>query len=244
MSEYFRVLKRIEGDQEERERPERGTRTAQRAGHQATTDTGARGSSEASVPTFAPVPTSGPFAALFENVRVLTSGRPLRCLVFAGVSAAEPVSAVVAGLADHLESRGVDVLRAELTEGAGRALIRRHRRELSDGGDPLQINLQGRDWDSDFSDWLHGASGGPDIALIEGRPLVQSIDAALLARAGDGLVIVAEAEVTPREALQTTVERARAAGCRTLGIVMYGTVNRMPRWLQRLFARPRTALEE
>jgi hypothetical protein len=246
MSEYFRVLKRIERDQREGEPRRPAVQKAARDPEPPSAAvTGL--SLQAISPAAAPTPPGGAFATLFDNLRAANGGQPLRCLVFAGVSASEPAQAVTAGLAAHVEGRGLDVLRAELTEAAGRALIRRHRQELSDGGEPVHLDLQARDWDSDFSAWLRARVGSPDLVLIEGRPLVQSIDAALLACACDGLVLVAQTEATQRDALQTATQRARAAGCRTLGLVMYGTVDRMPRWLRRVIAdvrRPRPESQE
>jgi Mrp family chromosome partitioning ATPase len=61
----------------------------------------------------------------------------------------------------------------------------------------------------------------------------------LLARACDGLVIVAQSEVTHREALQLAAERARVVGCRTLGVVMHATKAPIPRWMRRVFVEER-----
>jgi hypothetical protein len=44
--------------------------------------------------------------------------------------------------------------------------------------------------------------------------------------------------VTERAALQVAAERARIAGCKTLGVVMHGTKDRMPGWLRRLIGDP------
>ncbi len=234
MSEYFRVLKRIERDRREGETP--APRLAQ-AGpehrHEPETEVISTPTLEV-LPPRVLSPQSAAFATLFNNLRARAGEEPLRCLVFAGVSAVEPVHAVINGLAEHVEGVGLNVLRAELTQAAGGPLLRRHRHELSDGGDPLELDLHSREWHADFSRWLRAAAGRPDLVLIEGRPLAESIESAVLARACDGLVLVAQTEVTERTGLQTAAARARAAGCRVWGLVMYGTENHMPQWIRRL----------
>jgi hypothetical protein len=82
--------------------------------------------------------------------------------------------------------------------------------------------------------WIDRVAPHSDLVIVTGPPLATSIDAALLACACDGLVIVAESEVTERAALQVAAERARIAGCKTLGVVMHGAKDRMPGWLRRL----------
>jgi hypothetical protein len=97
MSEYFRVLKRIEGDQQ----PDIEVQPASSAG--------------AARPAHRPVSPPAPspptqlaasltadakvaFARLFDNIRALANDKAIRTLVFAGASAGEPVRAVIAGL--------------------------------------------------------------------------------------------------------------------------------------------------
>ena len=234
MSEYFRVLRRIERDQRDGETP-LPRRTAASPEQQPEPETEVR-----PVPTVKVLPPrvlsaqAAAFATLFNNLRARASGEPLRSLVFAGVSAVEPLPTVINGLAEYAEGAGLEVLRAELTESAGRTLLRRHRHQLSDGGDPLELDLNAREWDTVFSRWLRAAAGSSTLVLIEGRPLTESIDSAVLARACDGLVLVAQTEVTQRNGLQTAAARARAAGCHVWGVVLYGTHDHTPHWIRRL----------
>jgi Mrp family chromosome partitioning ATPase len=79
---------------------------------------------------------------------------------------------------------------------------------------------------------------GADLMLIEAPPLLHSIDGALVARACDGLILVAERGVTERRALQEAANRARAAGCTLLGVIVTSVQRPMPSWLERL-AGPR-----
>jgi len=181
--------------------------------------------------------TAAAFAALFDNLRALANGQPTRNLVFAPASAAESVRAVTAGLVGQLERRGLHALVAELTESAGRSLLTRRSGEWDAAAgiaDRLAFDLHGPTWATEFADWLAVATRRAAAVVIEGLPLAHSIDSAVLARACDGLVIVAQPEVTHREALQVAAERARLVGCRTLGVVMHAARDPLPRWIRRL----------
>jgi len=104
--------------------------------------------------------------------------------------------------------------------------------------DALEIDLDGGAAPSDLNAWIERVAPDAQLVIVAGPPLANSIDTALLACASDGLVIVAESEVTDRNALQLAAERARIAGCRTLGVVMHGTQERMPVWMRRLMGSP------
>lgn len=238
MSEYFRVLKRIETDQPRHTASPPALAAAKRALSQPALMPESPVKRAPSATLASPIAgaTATAFATLFDNLRALANGHPARNLVFAGASTAESVRAVTTGLALHLEGLGLQVLVADLTEPTGRSLLRRRRGawdERSEGRDVLSLDLHGSAWPSEFADWLATAAPRADLVIIEGRPLAQSIDSALLARACDGLVIVAQPEVTHREALQVAAERARVVGCRTLGVVMHATKDPIPRWMRR-----------
>jgi hypothetical protein len=89
---------------------------------------------------------------------------------------------------------------------------------------------------STLTRWFEQSSGGVDFIAIAAPPLDSSVEAALLARACDGLVIVVESEVTPRESLHRAVRLARASGCRLLGLVMSEPKARLPSWWRRLIS--------
>jgi hypothetical protein len=89
---------------------------------------------------------------------------------------------------------------------------------------------------STLTRWFEQSGGGVDFIVIAAPPLDTSVEAALLARACDGLVIVVESEVTPRESLQRSVRLARASGCRLLGLVMSEPKPRLPSWWRRLIS--------
>jgi len=171
-------------------------------------------------------------ATLFDNIRALASGRATRVLVFAGAAATDSVWAVTEGLARHAQRHGMRVFVAELTRtGGGPMLVSR----MPSPPQPLTIDLDGGAAPGELNAWVNDAAGDSDLVVLEAPPLADSIDAALLACACDGLVIVADTEVTPRGALHIAAERAQIAGCRTLGVVMNGTRERLPIWMRRLF---------
>ena len=240
MSEYFRVLKRIEKDSDP-------ARRAPAVVAEYETQTALPLATTRPVIALPTAPCSAQaaagFATLFENLRTRLKGQQLRSLVFAGVSAAQSVRVVTTGLARHVEQLGLSVYLAELTEETGRALLQPHTDEIRGGGGPLPLDLRGRTWSAEFSNWLQGTATTPDLTIIEGRPLAISIDAALLARACDGLVLVAQTEVTLRGALQAAAERARAVGCPPLGLVMHGTHEHLPKWLGQIVGTRSTLRE-
>jgi Mrp family chromosome partitioning ATPase len=144
------------------------------------------------------------------------------------------------GLARHAERHGMSAFVAELVAGAnGPTLVPRAAAEGA--RETFAVDLNGGAAPGELSGWLERAAAGSDLVLLEGPPLAQSIDAALLACACDGLVIVADAEVTPRAALHVAAERAQIAGCRTFGVVMTGTKDRTPTWMRRLLGNDERA---
>ena len=85
-----------------------------------------------------------------------------------------------------------------------------------------------------FEAWIREVAPWADLVILEAPPLSVSVDGALLACASDGLMIVAERDVTGRAVLATAAERARVTGCRTLGIVMTGNPEPLPGWMQKI----------
>jgi Mrp family chromosome partitioning ATPase len=102
----------------------------------------------------------------------------------------------------------------------------------------LKVDLDAGPSGDALNDWAERIAPANDLVVITGPPLANSIDAALLACACDGLVIVAESEITDRKALHIAAERARIAGCRTLGVVMHGTKDHLPKWIRRIVGDP------
>ncbi|HEY2386238.1 MAG TPA: hypothetical protein VGK30_04695 [Candidatus Binatia bacterium] len=173
-------------------------------------------------------------ATLLDKMRALGSGQSSRTFVFAGAAPSDSVHSVSDGLARHAEGFGMHVLIAQLfVHGGGHKLVAVGPIE-NDADRTATIDLHGPAAPDELNAWVDRVASTHDLVVLEGPPLSESIDAALLACACDGLVIVADAEVTPRAALQTAAERAHTAGCRTLGVVMSGTKERLPGWVRRL----------
>jgi Mrp family chromosome partitioning ATPase len=62
--------------------------------------------------------------------------------------------------------------------------------------------------------------------VIDSPPVAAVADALILARATDGVVVVAGAEMVPRAAVRHTLERVHEAGARILGVVLNRAQNR------------------
>lgn len=171
-------------------------------------------------------------ATLLDAIRLISNGRPTRIVVFCGASNAEAVTTLADDLVTHANGSGMPAFLATLTRTAnGPALVPAHGSTMDA---VLPIDLNGTPSADALAGWSEKVGPDADLVVITGPPLATSIDAALLACATDGLVIVAESEVTERAALQVAAERARIAGCKTLGVVMHGSKNRLPGWLSRL----------
>jgi Mrp family chromosome partitioning ATPase len=237
MSEYFRVLRRLE-----RERPAPQPKAAPTA-------MGPRVRALVSVATPAadraaaepllrqpPPDRAAVYATLYDNLRAVASGQPLRALVVAGVVSAAGVDRVVAGLAAHVRRAGQRVVLGRLSDGDGR---RRLVTVPSDGepswssAAPLSLDLNSHAETAAIGEWIRGHVGAADLACVAAGGL-GSVDAAMLACACDGLVIVVDAEHTPRAALRAAVARAGAVGCRLLGLVVVGSRDPLPAWLRGL----------
>jgi hypothetical protein len=238
MSQYLRVLKRIEG---ERDASPANPATAKRLQpSKPDTQVGLR---ESTLPRGSMSPAAAAaFATLFDNLRTVGNGAPIRQLVIAAAAASDSATTVVNGLAAHAESIGLEVVVAEMSYAAGRPVLRRRNAAGNEPGvfaDPPPFELLDPDWQRDFADWFAKATPNADMVIIEGPPLVQSVDGALVGRACDGLVLVAELLVTPRDALRVAAERARAVGCRALGVVLTAGNDPVPQWLRRLVGTDR-----
>lgn len=174
-------------------------------------------------------------ATLLDNIRMLSGQRTSRIVVLCGASTAEPVAPLAAQLAAHAEARGMRAMVGTLLRTATGSVLTP---SSADDAATLRVDLDAGASPDDLHAWAQRVTPANDLVVLTGPPLASSIDAALLACACDGLVIVAESEVTDRTALQTAAERARIAGCRTLGVVMHGTKDRLPGWIRRIVGDP------
>lgn len=171
------------------------------------------------------------YANLLDSLRAIVHDRAVPAVVIAGASAGGAVPKVVRGLAAQARRTGLRLLVAELGKTAGRSSLR-PRDAAAPALDPLDGALPG------VRSWLERAAGGHDLVLVEAPPLDGSVEAALLGRTCDGLLLVVENGVTPTESLAKSVELAGAAGCRLLGVVMTGAKPWLSPWIRRLIPDP------
>lgn len=170
---------------------------------------------------------------LLDSLRAADTRYSAPGVVLAAAGGQASVRQVIDGLVRQARSLGVKLTLAEMViEGDERVLRGRDTEgalptatalELTGGSDPV------------LRDWFERATAGCDLLVVEGPPLTRSVDAALLARSGDGLVIVLEPLATQREDFDTAIERARASGCFVLGLVMSHHRHWLPRFLRGFF---------
>jgi hypothetical protein len=232
VSEYLRLLNRLE-----RDKPSRAVPPARLA---------------APVPTPTPRPprpvpapaaatSAAHFAALYDSLRATANGEAVRSFVFASADADGSPRVIIDGLAAHVRRLGHRVCIAEVVESDRLPLLRVHVDGTPIGGraqnDAMPLDLRSHAGADEVREWLRQSTHA-DLTLIDAGGLEQSIDPALLACGCDGLLIVVRAERTRRETLRLAVERARSVGCRILGLVMEVQPSRLPPWQRR---RSRTA---
>lgn len=235
MSEYFRVLRRLERDQATpapavRRRPAGQVRALLSAG------AAARAAEEPLLRAPSPERVSA-FAPLYDNLRAAASGQPLRTLVFAGASSSMGVDRVIAGLTAHVQQLGLRVLLGRLRDGEGRrelSSVAQSSEQAWSAAEPLPLDLTSHADGGAIRAWLDEHAAEADMVLLAGGSL-GSVDPALLAGACDGLVIVVHAEHTARAALTAALDRAHAVKCRPLGLVVVDSRDPLPRWLRRMF---------
>ena len=151
-------------------------------------------------------------------------------VVFCGASTAEAVTTLAQDLAQHAERSGMTTFVGSLFRSSAGTIVS----ATNDPATAQSVDLDAGLKAETFSTRIDRVAPDSDLVVVTGPPLATSIDAALLACACDGLVIVAESEVTERAALHVAAERARIAGCKTLGVVMHGSKDRLPGWIRRI----------
>jgi Mrp family chromosome partitioning ATPase len=262
MSNYFQTLKRLEREQAQ-EKADAG-RPRTRIEHVVPEIAAApveapRAPEVIQQPAVVDERTVGGYSTLFDNLRALGNGAPVGTIVLAGASSAESVERVATGLAAEVARNDIRVLVAELYRAGGNPMLRvrmatptekseagrygiasKRRAEVAvDAGElpkPIRLDLRGGPASDTVKQWLMEAHNRHEMVLIEAPPLGVSVDAAVIARACDGLVLVVESQTTPREALRDAIERADTVGCQILGIVMEGRPEWRPPWLRKLAA--------
>ena len=182
-------------------------------------------------------------AALLESLRALRTGLDVPTVVIAAVEKAEAARPVIAGLIIQSHLRGLRLSLGKLVPGQGYRLLRKRlpRGAGEDGtrpprvgeDDDLALRMVGAPDSEKLRRWYEVAAKDRDLLLIEAPPLLSSVDAALLGRACDGLILVSRSMVTRQEDLETALERAKAAGCPPIGLI----IDKHREWLPRLIRK-------
>ena len=190
----------------------------------------------------------GETSDLLDGLRLVPPSESGRCVVMAGVSSDQAARSVLHGLEQQAEQVPVNLVTGELqhSQGSRKLALRSvpagaglHTEvgpwSVSHEG-ALPIDLDSATLAEDLMKQIQGLGANADLALLLGPPLSRSVDAALLARATSGLVLVAEPLVTERSDLFLALNRAQSSGCSVLGTVSVGTRHSLPAWIQKLFA--------
>ncbi len=193
-------------------------------------------------------------AALLDALRAVSGRAQTPTIVIAGMARSDAVGAVIDGIARQAAERGVGVQIGDVVVSATHRIMSTREgtpppRGLDHDGIPLtaktslDLELSAPATQDALKTWFIGAGAGYDLLIVAAPPLLSSVDAALVARACDGLVLVGEPLVTLRDEFEIAVERALSSGCRVLGLVMNDTREWLPRFVGRLFGTyPRSIL--
>jgi hypothetical protein len=194
-------------------------------------------------------PADGPGRSAYLHVLARLQGllgsSPVPMLVIAGACRGPAASRVAEGLEAAARTSGLRTMVAELKSMAPHPILTLKRPAgepqprtaiaVADATAGAALELSASGLPALVERWFAHIGGSLDLLLIEAPPLDFSLSGALLAKAGDGLVIAVEEGVTPGPALSQAADLARASGCQVLGLVMSGARRRMPAWLRRLF---------
>ena len=193
-------------------------------------------------------------AALLDALRAVSARVQTPSIVIAGIASNEPVGVVIDGIASQAAVRGVGVQIGDVVVSTSHRVLSTREGTpkprgldgppaVSPGETTLSLELSAPATQEALKKWFANAGAGYDLLIVAAPSLLSSVDAALVARACDGLVLVAEPLVTLRDEFEIAVERARSSGCRVLGLVMNDNQEWLPRILRRLFGNyPRSIL--
>ncbi len=182
------------------------------------------------------------YATLLDALRAVSGIAPAPTIVFAGIAKSSPAVSVLDGVISQATLRGVRLQIGDVVVSKTHRLLQvREPAAPEPVGDDapdsgaLSLELTAPSAQEALKTWFLTASEGFDLLVVAAPPILSSVDALLVARACDGLVLVAEPLTTQREEFEIAIERARASGCRLLGMVMNEHREWLPRLLGRLF---------
>ncbi len=184
-------------------------------------------------------------ATLLDTMRTVAGESQTPSIVVAGIGTAASALAVIEGVADQAALRGVRLQIGDVIISQAQRTLRIREDHPASLGPPiagqagdasLSLELTAPAAQETLKTWVVTAGTGFDLLIVAAPPILSSVDALLVARACDGLVLVAEPLATQREEFEIAVERARASGCQVLGLVMNENREWLPRFLGRLFS--------
>ncbi len=203
-----------------------------------------------------PVPAShlGAYLRVLARLQGLLGRSPVPLLVVAGACHGPAAARVAEGIEEAARTSGLRTMLAGLEsmaphpvltlkrpappEGAGE-LPARGAIAIADQAPSAALALDARAMPALVERWFARLGESLDLVLVEAPPLELSLSGALLAKAGDGLVIAFQGGVTTGESLCRAVDVARAVGAPVLGLVMSDARRGLPAWLSRLVGAPR-----
>ena len=197
------------------------------------------------------VPNQPQYTALRERLLAMAHARPLKALVFAGCDGGEGCTQVVREFAQTLAASGLRVL---LVDADARSSGLTHAMAATSADLASLVNQDGRPGPAtdygrgqvtvvpspsvpnaenffttpEFSAWLDAQRGSYDYVLLDAPPLLRFADALLIGRVSDGVVILAQAETTERDALTRARDLLRKASVNVLGVVLNRVRNPVP----------------
>ncbi len=175
------------------------------------------------------------YGSLLDSLRATDTRYSSPGVVLASTSSRRSARTVIDGLANQARAMGVRLAVAELVFADSERVLRTRDDSSTSLPTTSSLELTGSGSDQILQDWFDRATAGVDLLVIEGPPLGRSVDAALLARGGDGLVIIAEPQATSVEEFETAIERAKASGSFVLGMVLNRHTHWLPRFLRGIF---------
>lgn len=172
------------------------------------------------------------YSQALGDLIIAAGGKVPGRVVFAPAAAPLAGSKFVAELAAHSRRIGLAVLAAEITQETGRTGMRWHDAPGVDGDDrdPLALDLFNPRWPEDFASWRTRTARFADMVLIAGPPLDRSVDAALVASAFDGIVLLAHRGFTERSSIDDAMRRCRGVGANLFGVAFIDGA--VPSWLR------------
>ena len=183
-------------------------------------------------------------SGLLDGLRLAVKSAPSRAVVIADVSGSGAASRLMAGLEMTAVARRVSLVVGELATMEGSRFLnlypvpRQEDRPEGDSptwspGQPGSLDLREDSLSEVLEPRIDEVDARAEIAVIQGPALAESVDAALVASATGGIVLVVEPQVTLGSDLSLAISRTERAGGEILGVVTVGAGSSLPKWLRR-----------